>query len=186
MKISLKLLKEYIVNNDKSSVMKFKSIQDRDVWLQNAAIVFQNATIEDLNNIASEIDRNHKSGKLFLEIYSSKLSELVKDLDIKQMNLNEIYNELQARVHSYKTNESAAEIITNIIGSSICNFLRMFSDVEIIDFIKRNTEYNDIIINFMRNVFQEYIQSKGKVSYGLSEYTLTNCLRLVEPIQPTE
>lgn len=175
--ITLKLLKEYIVNNDKSSVMKFKNIQERDVWLQNASLVFQNSTIEDLNGIIDEVDFTHKSGRLFLEIYSNKLSELVKDLDIKSMNLNEIYNELELRIHPYKTNEKATNTITNIIGSSICNFLKMFKDDEIISFVKSNNMYTVIILNYMKNIFQEYVQSKGKISYGLSEYTLVNCLR---------
>ena len=68
-KLTLTLIKEYIVNNDKSSVMKFKNLQERDLWLHNTIKVFNDSTIEELNEVAETADLSQKSGKLLMELY---------------------------------------------------------------------------------------------------------------------
>lgn len=176
MKLNLELLKEYIVYSNPKSLMKFKTVQEKEVWMLNMQSIIKDTTIEDLNEFIDIVDFNKDSGKLFAKIYSDKLSEVVKDVNLQQMSLIDIYNEITLRTEQFKTNQKAIELIINIIGSSICNFLRVFKDDDIIDLIKRNTEYTNIFMNFFNTIAKSYQDSEGKISYGLSEYTIKNCL----------
>jgi len=182
-KINLKLIKEYIVNNDKSSVMKFKNLQERDLWLHNTINVFNSCTIEDLNDVAEEAELEQKSGKLLMELYSKKLSEIVKDVNVMQLSLNEVYNEMSMRIFKYRTSDKSKAIIDNIIGSSICNFLRIYSDEEILNFINSKTEYTNIICNYIMMIYEQYRNSEGKISYGINEYTFRKVSEFIKKEQ---
>lgn len=182
-KINLKLIKEYIVNNDKSSVMKFKNLQERDLWLHNTINVFNSCTIEDLNDVAEEAELEQKSGKLLMELYSKKLSEIVKDVNVMQLSLNEVYNEMSMRIFKYRTSDKSKAIIDNIIGSSICNFLRIYSDEEILNFINNKTEYTNIICNYIMMIYEQYRNSEGKISYGINEYTFRKVSEFIKKEQ---
>lgn len=184
--LSLKLIKEYIVNSQPSSIMKFRSLQDKEVWLQNAVKVFNDAKIEDLNKMVDEVEFNDKqmsndkmlnSTRFVIELYSKKLSQLVADVNVRDLSLNEIYNELTMRISPYRTNEKATMVINNIIGSSICNFLRLYNDEQIIEFVKNDNEYTTILKNYIAGVYDQYVKSKGISSYGLSEYVMIQCLK---------
>ena len=185
-KLTLTLIKEYIVNNDKSSVMKFKNLQERDLWLHNTIKVFNDSTIEELNEVAETADLSQKSGKLLMELYSKKLNEIVKDINIMELSINEVYNEISMRIFKYKTSDKSKQIIDNIIGSSICNFLRMYSDDEIITFIKSENEYTNLICNYIMMIYNEYRQSEGKISYGLSEYTFRKVGEYIQSKHPKQ
>jgi len=176
-KITLDLIKKYISNSNPKSTMKFKSLQEREVWLQNAQLIFSNTIIEDLNDIIDGVDFSHQSGSFFAKLYSDKLSIVFKDINIQTLPLIDVYNEVKMRVEKYKTNEKAIELINNIVGSSFCNFFRLYKDEEIIDLIRRNTEYSIIFRNFFSGLMKSYQDSEGKISYGISEYTMRNCLQ---------
>jgi hypothetical protein len=183
----LKLIREYIANSNTKGVGRFINLQEREVWLTNNGSILNSLTIEQLNSTIDIVDYEKDSGKFFMRLYSDKLSEIVKDMNIQELTLMDIYNEIEVRTNQFRTNARAIQLINNIIGSSISNYLRLYKDDEIIDFIKRDTDYNIIIYNFMSMVMKQYQESKGKISYGISEYTLKAVLNYASSkMNPTQ
>ena len=177
-KISVKLIKEYIVNNDKSSVMRFKNMQERDLWLHNTQTVFNESTLDDLNNIVDEINirEDSKSTRLFLELYAKQLSNLTKDISVMTTDPIDLVNSLNLQVSQYRINDNATYIINHIIGSSICNILRTYSDESVYTIATHESLFKQIIMNYIKQVYADYYQSKGINSHGLSEYTIKRVL----------
>lgn len=175
----IKLIKEYIVNSAPKSVAKFKNLQERDLWLRNTELKFESLTLEDLNGVIDLVEFEQKSGSFYGQLYNRALSKLFLDIDITQHSLIEIADKMEEIVKDYRLNTRANMLISKILGSSICNILKSYKDDYILEFVRTNKTYRLIVSNYILRIADEYFKSDGKVSYGLSDYTLRNIIEII-------
>lgn len=175
-KISLDLIKQFITNSQPNAISKFKNKQEWEVWLDNTKQIFEITTIEDLNDFIDLVDFEKTSGKFYLDLYAKKLANETKDVNVNELNLFGVINDINLKVDKFKTHNKAKDVINKIIGSSLCGIFRTKSDEEVISVVSTETEYQPMFINYIRQVYMDYYQSKGINSHGLNEYTLRKIL----------
>lgn len=176
----IKEIKEYIVNNNPNSTLKFKSPRDREAYLRKADLFFEKLSLEDLNSVIDLVEFDQKSGKFFSSLYAGKISKLFTDIDVTQITLKETYALMNERLNHLKNNVKANQLIYKVIGHGLCDLLKFFREDDIIEFVKSENEHFKYLANHFLKIYNEYHSSGGKISYGLSEYTIKNVLMFIQ------